>query len=407
MKQITSIIVFISITFLIYGLYNCNCNKNKSYEKFELNSNNPTFLNIINKNMNNIQNISNFNKKLLKNITNSNFNLNKNIENFIDINKITPQDINGLNQIIKNILAGKDKDGNYDINNINIQLNNIKTQLDNFLSQQQTEHQTITNSINSSMSNLKQTNDTLLLQKANIMSLQGNQTLFNDIEIITAVPTRLPNMDETIITTAPTMLVNITQPPLAYQATLAPLTNTTPPPSSISVNTIQQAITDNTLNKQPSSISVDTTQKELADSTIITEPSTSLVDTTEPELADSTVNIPLVNTIKPPLTDSTTAADTTAADKTAADTTAADTTAADSESFSNFNQPSPYNNNLILTNFLPLNKNKKIIESHKIIIKQNKNLFNNLPKSIKMNDFQRCQPDWQLEWAENLRQIRI
>ena len=82
MKQITSIIVLISITFLIYGLYNCNCKKNKSYEKFELNNNNPTFLNIINKNINknidNIQNISNFNKKLLKNITNSNSNSNSN-----------------------------------------------------------------------------------------------------------------------------------------------------------------------------------------------------------------------------------------------------------------------------------------------------------------------------------------
>ena len=251
--------IFLSITFLIYGLYNCNCNKNKSYEKFESNNNNPIFLNVINKNMNNIQNISNFNKKR---------------ENFIDINKIIPEDINTLNNTINNILLGKDKNGNiitYDIDNINRRLNDVKKELNNFLNQQQIEHQNIINSIDNSIGNLENTSNTLLLQKANIALLEGNQTLFNDIAIITPTPEPTPS----------------------------------------------------------------------------------------------------------------------------------------GESFENVNQPLPYNNNLISNNLLPLNENIKNIEPHKIITKQNKNLFNNLPKSIKINDFQRCQPEWQLEWVENLKQITI
>ena len=345
--------VLISIIFFIYSLYNCNCKKNKSYEKFQLNNdndnNNPTFLNVINKNMNNIQNISNFNKKLLKNITDSNFNfnlnLNKNhIEKFIDINKITPEDIDTLNKTIQDILAGKDVDGNYDIDNINIQLNNIKTQLDNFLNQQQTEHKIIINSIDNTINTLGNTSNTLLLQKANISALQGDQTLFNDITIITANP-------------------------------------------YISVNTIQPLLTDTTIITPTPSPTL--FQPLLTDSTITT--STLSPNLLQPLLTDTTIATPTLSPtlLQPLLTDSTI-------------TTSIDVP----EPFENINQPYPYNNKLILTNLLPLNY-KQYIEPHKIITKQNKNLFNNLPKSPKMNDFQRCQPNWQLEWAENLRQIKI
>ena len=366
MKQITSIIVFISITFLIYGLYNCNCNKNKSYEKFESN-NNPTFLNIINKNMNNIQNISNFNKKLLKNITDSNFNfnlnLNKNTEKFIDTIKITtPDDISKLNEIIKEILSGKDADGNYDINNINQQLTNIKTQLDTFLNQQQTEHQTIINSINSSISTLGNTSNTLLLQKENISALQGNKTLFNDIPIITDEPLIIFNSNEAIITPSPTIPVNTEQP------TMTPILNNqvNTPPSTIMTPSNNTVNTEQPIIMIPSNISVNTPLPTM------TPILNNQVNMKEPVLNDSMVNM------------------------------------SSNETFENVNQPMPYNNKLILNNLLPFNKNiKQNIESHKIIIKQNKNLFNNLPKSIKMNDFERCQPNWQLEWAENLKQIKI
>ena len=285
MKQIISVIVLIIIIFLFYVLYNCNCVKNSFFEKFEVNTD-LNLLETIKKDIDNIKNISNSNQEILKNISDPNFDINDiQIKEFFVVpvkqaqtkapikpfvGKIPSNNIiqNNLNKLNVN-------DVNADINIINDNLNKINKDIINYLALQKTEQDKILSSIDKSIINIQKTNSILNLQKENITSLQGNKTLFNDLEVI--------------------------KPQIGTTATMIP------------------------------------------------------------------------------------------------------------EKFNNL-EPSSYNSKLSLNENLNENLKENLNETkepHKIINKYNKSLFNNLHKSPSINDFEKCQENWEKEWDNNINQIKF
>ena len=249
MKEIISVIVLIIIILFFYIIYNCNCGKNSFSEKFEVNTN-LNFLETIKKDIDNIKNISNSNQKILKNIYDPNFDINDTkikelffvtkakktkakaakktkakaaikpkaavkpkvavkpkatpIKIIIPSNNIIQDNLNKLNV----------NDINGDINIINDNLSKMNDDIINYLSLQKSEQDKILLSIDESIINIQKTNSILNLQKSNITSLQGNKTLFNDIEVIK------PPIGTTAIM-IPEKFINLEEPS-SYNSKLSP-----------------------------------------------------------------------------------------------------------------------------------------------------------------------------------------